>query len=58
MIGKVIDINITDAYITFEDGTTKYVSLSNLPRGTAIGDSVNTDPGLIRLNNSKLMDFF
>lgn len=58
MLGKVIDINMTDAYISFQDGTTKNISLSNLPKGTVIGDSVNMDPGIIRLNNSKLMDFF
>lgn len=58
MLGKVIDISNTDAYIAFDDGTTKSISISTLPKGTSIGDNVNMDPGIIRLNNSKLMDFF
>ncbi len=58
MLGKVIDINVTDAFISFDDGTTKIVSMLNLPRGTHVGDEVYIDPVLPRLNNSKLMDFF
>lgn len=58
MLGKVIDMNATDAFVSFDDGTTKNVGISYLPQGTRVGDKVNMDPVLPRLNNSKLVDFF
>ncbi len=41
MRGKVIEMNKTDAFVSFEDGTTMNISVSSLPRNTAIGQEVN-----------------
>lgn len=41
MLGKVIDIDTTDAFISFDDGTTVGISLSTLPNNLRVGDSIN-----------------
>ena len=58
MLGKVLDMNFTEAFINFQDGTTKDIGLSKLPKGTQIGDTVNVEPIPLRLSNHKLVDFF
>lgn len=58
MLGKVLDMNFTEAFINFQDGTTKDIELVQLPKGTKIGDTVNVEPTPIRLSNDKLVDFF
>lgn len=58
MLGKVLDMSFTDAFINFPDGTTKDIALSKLPKGTKIGDTVNLESVPLRLSNDKLVDFF
>ncbi|GIM29039.1 hypothetical protein CPJCM30710_17050 [Clostridium polyendosporum] len=69
MKGKVLDLNQTDVFISFEDGTTMDISTSRLPNNVKVGDvvdipisttsSINSDTFLHdRLTNNKLSDFF
>lgn len=44
MIGKIIDMNITDALISFQDGTTFNIGITHLPVGSKTGDRINIDP--------------
>lgn len=41
MHGKIIDMNKTDAFINFENGTTMDIGLSHLPSKCKVGDTVN-----------------
>lgn len=50
MLGRIIDMNTTDAYISFEDGTTLDIGLAHIPRYSKLGDSVNID-----LNTTKMI---
>lgn len=58
MLGRVIDMNSTEAFISFENGTTTDVSKFSLPQNIKVGDTVNIDPNVMRLTNDKLVDFF
>lgn len=58
MIGKILDINQTDAYINFNDGTTFNVGISHLPKNVHIGDMVDIDISNIKMSNDKLISFF
>lgn len=58
MKGKIIDKNLTDAYVTFHNGDTLLVSLSTLPKGVKVGDSVDINWGSNSITNDKLADFF
>jgi hypothetical protein len=51
-------MNNTEAFVSFENGTTTGVSKFSLPQNVKIGDSVNIDPNATRLTNDKLVDFF
>ena len=44
MIGKIIDINITDALVSFQDSTTANIGITHLPPGSKTGDKINIDP--------------
>jgi len=41
MFGKIIDMNNTDAFVNFLNGTTINVSVSRLPRNSKLGDTVD-----------------
>ncbi|MBU3178905.1 hypothetical protein KPL47_21575 [Clostridium estertheticum] len=43
MFGKIIDMNSTDAFINFQDGTTIDVSITRLPRNSKTGDTIDLD---------------
>ena len=45
MFGKIIDMDSTDAFINFLDGTTMDVSIARLPKNSKIGDSVDFNLG-------------
>ena len=45
MLGKIIDMNNTDAFINFLDGTTMDVSITRLPNNSKTGDTINLDIG-------------
>jgi len=61
MKGKVMEMNKTDAFISFENGT-------NLPRHVSVGDEVeipfsdlnsfNNSSSRDRMTNNNLVDFF
>ncbi|WP_138204381.1 hypothetical protein [Haloimpatiens lingqiaonensis] len=61
MIGKIIDMNETDAFINFEDGTTMDISVTRLPKDSKIGDNVDISMGSSLSSSStsnKVIDFF
>lgn len=58
MKGKVIDKNFTDAFISFENGDTMDISVSQLPKNVKIGDTVEIPFNTHSLSNDKLVDFF
>jgi len=41
MFGKIIDMNNTDAFVNFLNGTTVNVSVSRLPKNSKLGDTVD-----------------
>lgn len=58
MIGKILDMSVTDAFISFQDGTTTDIGVSHLPPGSKVGDTINIEPRPTRMTNDKLVDFF
>ncbi|MDP4143587.1 MAG: hypothetical protein Q8936_03770 [Bacillota bacterium] len=59
MVGRIIDLNSTDAFINFEDGTTMDINVSRIPKNSRIGDVIDVEMSPhIPLANDKLVDFF
>ncbi|WP_203527758.1 hypothetical protein [Clostridium thermarum] len=58
MKGKVLDKNITDAFIALETGETIDISTSRLPKDVKIGDTVDIPINNTSISNDKLVDFF
>jgi hypothetical protein len=58
MLGRIIDMNSTDALVAFDDGTTMDIGVVRLKKGAAVGDAVNIEPGLPKMVNEKMVDFF
>ena len=58
MIGRIIDMNNTDAFVSLENGVTMDVNKFTLPPNVKVGDTVRIDPGSPRMTNDKLVDFF
>ena len=59
MFGKIIDMNNTDAFINFSDGTTIDVCISRLPKNSKTGDTVDLNIGnLTNMLNNKMLDLF
>jgi hypothetical protein len=58
MLGKIIDMDRTDAFITFEDGTTMDISLCRLPSPIKIGETVDIPVSTSHLQNDKMNNFF
>jgi hypothetical protein len=59
MLGKIIDMNNTDAFINFLDGTTMDVSIGRLPKNSKVGDNVDLNVGApTNMTNDKMVDFF
>lgn len=59
MFGKIIDMNNTDAFINFSDGTTMDISVSHLPKKSKTGDSVDINlDTFTNMRNDKMEDFF
>ncbi|MGV8979950.1 hypothetical protein [Clostridium sp.] len=59
MFGKIIDMDNTDAFINFSDGTTMDISISRLPKNSKIGDSVDFNIGSpISMTNDKSGNLF
>jgi len=58
MFGKIIDMDNTDAFINFLDGTTMDVSIARLPKDSKIGDSVDINIGSSNFLNDKMESFF
>lgn len=47
MIGKIIDINLSEAFVNFNDGRMVNIVVNQLPPGSKIGDTVNIQTGSI-----------
>lgn len=58
MIGEIIDMNVTHALISFQDGTTTDVSINNLPSNSKIGDRVNINPNSPPMLNDKFKNIY
>ena len=58
--GMVIDLNSTDAFINFNDGTTMDIGVNKLPKKVKVGDFVDIDLSNKDMTNinDKLVDFF
>ncbi|HEY5562193.1 MAG TPA: hypothetical protein VIK72_10650 [Clostridiaceae bacterium] len=54
----VIDLNQTDAFINFNDGTTMDVGISKLPRKVKVGDIVDIDLSNKSMTNDTSINFF
>ena len=48
MFGKIIDLNNTDAFVNFSNGTTENVSVIRLPKHSKLEDTVD-------LNNETIL---
>ncbi|MCJ7689742.1 MAG: hypothetical protein MUO60_10560 [Clostridiaceae bacterium] len=59
MFGKIIDMNNTDAFINFLDGTTMDISVARLPKNSKIGDTIDLNIGTsTNMRNDKMENFF
>lgn len=58
MTGKIIDINASHALISFQDGNTKYVSITCIPANSKIGDKVHISPNSPPVLNDKLTNIY
>ncbi|MFD3158469.1 hypothetical protein ACFIJ5_16710 [Haloimpatiens sp. FM7330] len=58
MLGTILDINKTDAFINLQDGTTMDISISKLPRNSKIGDTINIPIDTPTSINNKSIKFF
>lgn len=61
MIGKILDMNKTDAFINFEDGTTMDISITRLPENSKVGGTVDismNSPLSSSSTSNKVIDFF
>ena len=61
MFGKIIDMDSTDAFVNFLDGTTIDVSINRLPKNSKIGDSVDLNiaaPSLTSMRSDKIGNLF
>ena len=56
--GKIIDMNKTDAFVTFDDGTTMDIGVSHLPPHSKVGDTVNIEFNTTKMTNDKLTNIF
>ncbi|AYD39138.1 hypothetical protein D4Z93_00585 [Clostridium fermenticellae] len=51
MIGKVIDMNISEAFVALQDNRTIQIGLAHLPSNCTIGSTVNINPTLCNMKN-------
>lgn len=58
MLGRVIDMDGTDAFITFQDGTTIDINLSRLPNKVKVGETIDIPWETSQLKNDKLNNLF
>ncbi len=58
MKGKVLDKNMTEAYIMLDNGDTLDISVTRLPRNISVGDIVDVPISVNSVSNDKLVDFF
>lgn len=58
MLGRIIDLDKTDAFILFLDGTTMDINVSRLPHNVKIGDSVDIPINNFNLSNDKMDNFY
>lgn len=58
MIGEIIDMNVSYALVSFQDGSTKDISITYLPSNSKIGDRVNITPNSLPILNDKLNNIY
>ncbi|WP_190285295.1 hypothetical protein [Clostridium sp. JN-1] len=51
MIGKVIDMNVSEAFVVLQDNRTIEIGSSHLPPNCKIGTTINIDPCSIEMKN-------
>ncbi|MBC2581279.1 hypothetical protein [Clostridium sp. DJ247] len=58
MLGKIVNINDTNAFISFQDEYTINVGVNQIPIGSKIGDTISIEQKPLRITNDKFVDFF
>lgn len=58
MLGKIIDINTTEAFVNLLDGTTIDIGVSRIPPKSKIGDTIDIPVSSTQFINDKLTGFF
>ena len=58
MIGKIIDMTATEAFVILSDGSTMDVGISHVPRASKIGDNINLDMCSTNFINERLPEMF
>ncbi|MCY6370106.1 hypothetical protein [Clostridium ganghwense] len=59
MQGKILDMNKTDAFIVFDNGTTIDLCISHIPPNSKVGDTVNINLSFSNeITNDKMNNFF
>lgn len=51
MIGKIIDMNISEAFVVLQDNRTIEIGSSHLPPDCKIGSTIDINPCLIEMKN-------
>lgn len=54
MFARIIDMDKTDAFIIFKDGTTMDISLCRLPRPIKVGDIIDIPFETSNVKNDKM----
>ncbi|WP_125154586.1 hypothetical protein [Clostridium rectalis] len=57
MIGRIIDMDNSEAFLNLDNGTTVGISKFSLPKNTKIGDTINVNPNLTCLCNHSMNSF-
>jgi len=58
MLGRIIDMDRTDAFVVLEDGTTLDISLSRLPHPVKIGETIDISTTTSNFRNDRMDNFF
>ena len=59
MKGKIIDMNKTDAFVSFENGTTMDVGISHLPKDSKVGDTIDINfSNKSKIENDRMPNIF
>jgi len=58
VLGRIIDMNKTDAFVSFDDDTTMDIGISHLPPNSKVGDVVNIEFNTTKMTNDTHTNIF